>query len=236
MLTSSESQILTDTKRAETHLETSLKLLSDSGSANDIFLLNFSALPNYHTLIIGKSGKGKSIFTELARQEAKAKGHLLVDTALFREGKGLKPYEHEYARRVIHGLIGRLPRALRGKPVTLISDVSRPKKRKWKPKHMVTTTNGIILDRELVRDASDQLQSLSGIRLNQPQLIKLMEESGIDETLADYGVAETQILESLADALSMTLIGRSWPSYKADSGFVEALNVAAKAAGYEVRF
>lgn len=197
-----------------------------------------------HSLIMGKTGKGKSVFTERARLEARAKGHLLVDTEMFREGKGLKPYEFEYAGRVTHGLTGRLPRPLRGKPVTLISDVSRTKKRKWKPKHLVTTTNGIILDRELVRDASDQLQSLSGIRLNQPQLIKLMEESGIDETLAEYGEAETQIRESLADALSMKLIGRSWPSYgslhnsssKAATGFAEAINVAAKASGYEVRF
>jgi hypothetical protein len=103
--------------------------------------------------------------------------------------------------------------------------------------------NGITLDRRLIRDACIQLESLSGIWLNQPQIIKLMEGAGIDETLAEYGEAETQIREMLAEALSMELIGRSWPTCgslynsaeKADTGFAEALDKAAEAAGYQVR-
>lgn len=197
----------------------------------------------YHSFVMGTSGKGKSVMSERARARARLEGHLLVDTEMFREGKGLKPYEYEYARRLVHGLDGQLPREMRGKAVTIISDVSRPRKRKWKPKHLVTTANGITLDRNLVRDACDQLEAQSGIRLNQPQLIELMEGSGIDGTLAEYGEAETQIRERLADALSMKLIGRSWPSCgalynsaeKADTGFAEALDEAARAAGYKVR-
>ncbi len=41
-------------------------------------------------------------------------GDLLVDTEMYREGRGLKPYEHEYARRLVLGLSGPLPRELRG--------------------------------------------------------------------------------------------------------------------------
>lgn len=200
---------------------------------------------NDHTFIMGSSGKGKSVVSELARENARTQRHLLVDTEMFCKGSGLKPYECEYARRLVHGLDGRLPRELRGKPATIISGGVRAnrRKKKSKPKHLVTTKNGFTLDRELVRDACDQLESQSGIRLNQPQLIALMEEHDIDETLAEYGEAETQIREKLADALSMTLIGRSWPTYgslhnkaeKEDTGFAEDLNEAAKAAGYEVR-
>lgn len=59
-----------------------------------------------------------------------------------------------------------------------------------------------------------------------------------------YGEAETQIRERLSEALSMKLIGRSWPSYgalynsaeKADTGFAEELNKTAKVAGYKVRW
>ena len=197
----------------------------------------------YHSLVVGTSGKGKSVMSERARTRARLEGHLLVDTEMFRDGKGLKPYEYEYARRLVHGLDGRLPRELRNKPVTIISDISRPRKRKWEPKHLVTTVNGITLDRKLIRDACVQLEALSGIWLNQPQIIKLMEGAGIDETLAEYGETETQIREMLAEALSMELIGRSWPNCgslynsaeKADTGFAEALDKAAEAAGYQVR-
>lgn len=71
--------------------------------------------------------------------------------------------------------------------------------------------NGITLERQLVADARDQLEMQTGVWLKQPQLIELMEESGIDETLAEFGEAETQIREMLADSLAMKLVGRSWP-------------------------
>ncbi len=78
--------------------------------------------------------------------------------------------------------------------------------------------NGVTLERQLVADARDQLEIQTGVWLKQPQLIELMEESGIDETLADFGEAETQIREMLADALAMKLVGRSyqvWSLYNA---------------------
>lgn len=81
-----------------------------------------------HSLVMGASGKGKSVLSEQVRKNARLRGDLLVDTEMYREGRGLKPYEHEYARRLVLGLSGPLPRELRGKPVTVISDVSRPKR------------------------------------------------------------------------------------------------------------
>ncbi|WP_387691611.1 phage head-tail adapter protein [Photorhabdus sp. RM71S] len=141
---------------------------------------------------MGTSGKGKSVLSEQVRENARQRGHLLVDTEMYREGRGLKPYEHEYARRLVLGLDGLLPRELRGKPVTIISDISRPKKVKRQPKDVVKTANGATFERKLVAEARDQLEMQTGIWLKQPQLIELMEESGIDETLAEFGEAETQ--------------------------------------------
>lgn len=196
-----------------------------------------------HSLVMGASGKGKSVLSEQVRKNARLRGDLLVDTEMYCEGRGLKPYEHEYARRLVLGLSGPLPRELRGKPVTLISDVSRPKKVKRQPKQFVKTANGVALDRQLVADAREQLEMQTGIWLKQPELIALMEESGIDETLAEFGEAETQIREMLADALAMKLVGRSWPmcgalcnaADKSNVSFSAELDVAAKKAGYMVR-
>ncbi|APG80523.1 phage head-tail adapter protein [Citrobacter freundii] len=196
-----------------------------------------------HSLVMGASGKGKSVLSEQVRKNARLRGDLLVDTEMYREGRGLKPYEHEYARRLVLGLSGPLPRELRGKPVTVISDVSRPKKVKRQPKQFVKTVNGVTLERQLVADARDQLEMQTGVWLKQPQLIELMEEAGIDETLADFGEAETQIREMLADALAMKLVGRSWPkcgalynaAEKSDVNFSSELDAAAKEAGYMVR-
>lgn len=196
-----------------------------------------------HSLVVGVTGKGKSVLSEQVRKNARQRAYLLVDTKMFREGRGLKPYEHEYARRLVLGLSGPLPRELRGKPVTVISDVSRPKKVKRQPKQFVKTVNGVTLERQLVAHAREQLVMQTGVWLKQPQLIKLMEESGIDETLAEFGEAETQIRELLADALAMKLVGRSWPKCgalynaadKSNVSFSAELDVAAKEAGYTIR-
>ncbi|HGE2814489.1 TPA: hypothetical protein ACGJY9_005103, partial [Salmonella enterica subsp. enterica serovar Dublin] len=48
--------------------------------------------------------------SEQVRKNARLRGDLLVDTEMYREGRGLKPYEHEYARRLVLGLSGPLPR------------------------------------------------------------------------------------------------------------------------------
>lgn len=196
---------------------------------------------NNHLMVVGSSGSGKSVFSEITRKEARSKGRLLVDTQLYREG-GLFPYEYEYARRIADGVRGALPRCMRGKAATFISDVSRPRKTKIKYPNLVTTPNGIELDRSLVASAINALESQAGIRLNQPQIIQLMTEYNIDETLAEYGEAETQIREMLCEALSMKLIGKSWPRYgslynrvdKSATDFAAELDAAASKAGYKV--
>lgn len=192
-----------------------------------------------HTLITGTSGKGKSIFTERAKREARAAGRLFVDVKAYRDekGSGLGPYEYEIARRHSEGLAGHLPRALRKKRYTISSPVAYTDAPSRRSKHLVRTTNGTVLSRELVHQAKEQLESISGIRLNQPQLVELMVDNGIDKTLAEFGEAETQIRGMLADALSRKLIGRSWPTYgdEADAdAFNENLVQAAKIHGYVV--
>lgn len=195
-----------------------------------------------HSLVIGTSGSGKSIFSKQVRENAKRRGHLLVDTEMYRAGKGLKPYEQEYARRISLGLSGPLPRGLRGKHVTVISDVSRPNKPKRNDFHIVTTANGIDLECSLVANAIDHLQMQTGVVLNQHQLVSLMEEAGIDKTLAEFGEVDTQLREMLTDALSMKLVGRSWPmceslynaADKHQASFSAEFDAAAKLAGYKV--
>lgn len=44
-----------------------------------------------------------------------------------------------------------------------------------------------------------------------------MVENGIDKKLAEFGEAETQIREMLADALARKLVGRPWPTYGEES-------------------
>ncbi len=192
-----------------------------------------------HTLSTGTSGKGQSIFTERTKREARAAGRLFVDVKAYRDekGSGLGPYEYEIARRHSEGLAGHLPRALRKKRYTISSPIAYDDAPSRRSKHLVRTTNGSVLSRELVHQAKDQLESISGIRLNQPQLLELMVDNGIDKTLAEFGEAETQIRGMLADALSRKLIGRSWPTYgdEADAdAFNENLDQAAKIHGYVV--
>ncbi|QCV37138.1 hypothetical protein FE172_26620 (plasmid) [Escherichia coli] len=47
-----------------------------------------------HSLVMGASGKGKSVLSEQVRKNARLRGDLLVDTEMYREGRGLKPYGH----------------------------------------------------------------------------------------------------------------------------------------------
>lgn len=206
-------------------------------SAGETFTLDLNQTG--HTLITGTSGKGKSIFTERAKREARTAGRLFVDVKAYRDekGSGLVPYEYEIARRHSEGLAGHLPRALRKKRYTISSPIAYNDAPSRRSKHLVRTTNGSVLSRELIHQAKDQLESISGIRLNQPQLVELMVDNGIDKTLAEFGEAETQIRGMLADALSRKLIGRSWPTYgdEADAdAFNENLDQAAKIHGYVV--
>ena len=73
-------------------------------------------------LISAKPYRATSSYAEARRAVARASGHLLVDTEMFRLGKGLRPYEQEYSRRIVFKRIGRLPRFLRGLAATIIVD------------------------------------------------------------------------------------------------------------------
>ena len=202
----------------------------------------FDASPmEHHSMIIGKSGKGKSIVTEQFRADTRKTGGILLDTELYREG-GLYPYEYELTGRIVNGLTGMVPRGLRQQSMCIISDVCRPQKQKRQAVHLVTTKNNVVLDRRLIKEACDQLQQQSGILLNQPQIIELMEPEGIDERIEEFGEVETQIRETLADALSRSLIGVSWPQCgelynsapKSQIEFAEEFDIEATKAGYKV--
>lgn len=41
-----------------------------------------------HSLVMGASGKGKSVLSEQVRKNARLRGDLLVDTEMYREGRG----------------------------------------------------------------------------------------------------------------------------------------------------
>lgn len=206
-------------------------------SAGETFTLDLKQTG--HTVITGTSGKGKSILTERAKRAARAAGRLFVDVKAYRDekGSGLGPYEYEIAKRYSEGVAGLLPRALRKKRYTISSPVAYTDAPSRRSKHLVRTTNGTVLNRELVHQAKEELESISGIRLNQPQLVELMVENGIDKKLAEFGEAETQIREMLADALARKLVGRPWPTYgeESDAGdFYIHLAKTAQNFGYTV--
>ncbi|NRB79186.1 MAG: hypothetical protein HRU38_11025 [Saccharospirillaceae bacterium] len=67
-----------------------------------------------HSIIMGKSGTGKSCLSEMLAKKARDKDHLLVDTDLYHQNKGLFAFEYEYARRVTECIKGRLPRGMQG--------------------------------------------------------------------------------------------------------------------------
>ena len=197
-----------------------------------------------HSLFLGTTGKGKSILSEGIKRKARKEGVMLVDTKMYREGKGLKPYEHEYARRLSLGIMGALPRELRGKKATFIIDQSSPR-RKGSPKtrqqkrerilQQKVKTKSAILNRALIQDACDEL-SCTGVYLNHPQIIELMEKYYIDEKIEEYDEVETTIREDLSSALSDHLIGEHWPSYGDDKDiddFYHRIKVAAYKMGYK---
>ncbi|GIC77191.1 hypothetical protein [Moritella sp. F3] len=192
-----------------------------------------------HSIILSQSGTGKSRLSEIVAMKTRDKGHLLVDTELYRQSKGLFAFEYEYARRVTKGIKGRLPRGMQGKAATLIIEGHHGEFKKRIAKHVVITKDGFTFDREFIKDAVEQLEMSSGIRLNQPQLLELLEGGGLSEDLSKFEWVDTQIRENLADALSMKLVNNTWPTFgllsdEERAGFYEDLNTAARLSGYSV--
>lgn len=90
---------------------------------------------------------------------------------------------------------------------------------------------------ENVREAINDLERQTGVSLTFEQMQGLLVRSEVDQLIEDLGEVETQVRETLADALAMELIGRDWPinqeriDFKA---FIQKLHDAASAAGYAV--
>lgn len=195
-----------------------------------------------HAIILGSSGKGRSFVGEQFLAKARREGAIVIDTTSFRDegGRGLLPYEYEASRRLALGLSGRNPRALQRRRKTyVVSDVGRPRgKKHTKDTHSITTANGVVLTRSLVRSAVDAVCMQTNIELKQPQMIALLERSGIDARIAEFGEVETQIREELSSALSFELTGRRVPTYGDTivdrAVFWAEFEKAAKVAGYQV--
>ncbi|MEA8592967.1 phage head-tail adapter protein [Pseudomonas aeruginosa] len=195
------------------------------------------------THIVGTTGKGRSVFSESVKAEARAKGFLYVDVEAFRKanGLGLYPFEYELARRYSHKLSGRLPRAMQARRITVSAELSSrtTRRREHLKKHLVTTSSNVTLNRALLGDAVDELESVTGIRLTQPQIIGLMCPAGIDKKIQEFGEVDTQIREMLANALSEQLTGSEWPTFGEEvepTDHLQHLEAAAKEAGYKVIF
>lgn len=90
---------------------------------------------------------------------------------------------------------------------------------------------------ENVREAINDLERQTGVSLTFEQMQGLLVRSEVDQLIEDLGEVETQVRETLADALAMELIGRDWPinqeriDFKA---FIQKLHEAASSAGYAV--
>lgn len=195
-----------------------------------------------HTMIVGTTGKGRSFVGEQFLAKARREGAFVIDTTSFRDegGRGLLPYEFEASRRLALGLSGRNPRPLQRRRKTyVVSDVGRPRgKKHTTDTHSITTANGVVLTRSLVRSAVDAVCMQTNIELKQPQMIALLERSGIDARIAEFGEVETQICEELCSALSFELTGRRVPTYGDTivdrAVFWADFEKAAKLAGYQV--
>jgi hypothetical protein len=195
-----------------------------------------------HSMILGTTGKGRSFVSEQFLAKARREGAFVIDTTSFHDkgGKGLLPYEFEASRRLALGLSGRNPRPLQRRRKTyVVTDGCRPRgKKRTKDAHSITTANGVVLTRSLVRSAVDAVCMQTNMELKQPQMIGLLERSGIDARIAEFGEVETQIREELSSALAIELTGRRVPTYGDTivdrAVFWAEFEKAAKVAGYQV--
>lgn len=195
-----------------------------------------------HTIIFGSSGKGRSLLGETFLAKARQEGAFVIDASSFLDegGRGLMPYEFEASRRLALGFSGRNSRPLqRRRKMYIASDVERARGKKHRKEvHPITTANGVALTRSLVRSAVNAVCMQTNIELKQPQMIALLERSGIDARIAEFGEVETQIREELSTALSIELTGRRVPTYGDTivdrAVFWAEFEKAAKVAGYQV--
>jgi hypothetical protein len=88
-----------------------------------------------------------------------------------------------------------------------------------------------------VREAIDDLERQTGVQLSFEQMQGLLVRSEVDQLIEDLGEVETQVRETLADALATELVGRDWPINQEQidkRAFINQVHDAAVAAGYRV--
>lgn len=88
-----------------------------------------------------------------------------------------------------------------------------------------------------VREAIDDLERQTGVQLSFEQMQRLLVRSEVDQLIEDLGEVETQVRETLADALATELVGRDWPMNQEQidkRAFIKQVHDAAVAAGYRV--
>lgn len=88
-----------------------------------------------------------------------------------------------------------------------------------------------------VREAIEDLERQTGVSLSFEQMQGLLVRSKVDQLIDDLGEVETQVRETLADALATELIGRDWPMNQEridKRAFINQVHDAAIASGYRV--
>lgn len=88
-----------------------------------------------------------------------------------------------------------------------------------------------------VREAINDLERQTGVQLSFEQMQGLLVRSEVDQLIEDLGEVETQVRETLADALAIELVGRDWPMNQEQidkRAFYIQVHDAAIAAGYLV--
>jgi hypothetical protein len=88
-----------------------------------------------------------------------------------------------------------------------------------------------------VIEAIEDLENQTGVRLSFEQMQGLLVRSEVDQLIVDLGEVETQVRETLVDALAVELIDRDWPMNQEQidkRAFITQVHDAAEKAGYTV--
>ena len=230
--------------------------MSEKGNVN---LFESDKSEDYTDMVFSSVGTGRSLLSEKLKEKCKVNKGIYINLEENPSLKGFRPYEYYYARRILESTKGDLPQYVKNKllnrHVVIVSKTHTDTDEEIDTRSVVrditlVKTASVEIHRYLLTDARDALIDQAGIALTEKQIIALLEISGLDQVLLDYNQVETTFREKVADALSMDLIGESWPSYadlhdgeglynlvfKGDLPFSEKLNNAAKAKGYHVVF
>lgn len=193
----------------------------------------------HYFAIIGTSGTGKSYSSILMKQKARDEGHLYICTDSYNSSKGLFPLEHVLAGRIVHGVSGKRPRSknLRLPRSYSIGEIAIKHTKKKRPQIHPVHTKNATLTRKLISEAISELASATGVYLNHPQMIELLENYNLDAEIEKLGDIDTVIRENISEALALHLIDRPWFNYDSDEDadeFFKKIESAAISKGYKV--